>query len=444
MIDLSPEFAAAIMLGLLIVGIMSGYHIAIILGGVALVVGFLEYGQAVGTVIYPRVYSLLQNYIFLAVPLFVFMGVILESSGMAERLYDALYLWFGKLRGGLAITTVVLGSLLAVCMGIIGASLVMLAMVALPAMMKRGYSKSLATGSICASGCLGILIPPSVMLVIYGPMAQVSVGKLFMGAFLPGFLLGTLYCVYIVIRCYIQPEIAPAASVEERRVPFIKKTTALLTSVLPTVILVMSVLGVIFFGIAPPTEAASVGAVTSILLAICYRRFNLKILRRASLVTFRTCGFIILIGTMASAFTAIFIACGSGDVVRDLIMSVPGGRWGTLVFLMFLLLILGMILDWLAIIFILVPIVTPIASAAGFDPIWFAIMFCINLQASFMTPPIAGGIFILHGACPPELGVTIDDIIRGVIPFIMVVIVVLGLCIAFPQIIIWLPSMMIK
>lgn len=444
MIDLSPEVIAAVMLIGVLVGILSGYPIGIVIGALTLIVGYLEFGPAVGELIYPRVYELLLNYTILAVPLFVFMGTMLERSGITEKLYDAMYLWLGGLRGGLAIITVLIGTILAACVGVIAASITMLTLVALPSMLKRGYSKSLATGSICAGGCLGILIPPSIMLVVYGPMASISVGKLFFGAFVPGFILSGLYCSYIAIRSYLQPSIAPSVPIEERSVPFLKKTTLLLTSLVPPVLLIMSVLGVIFFGIAPPTEAASMGALVSALLAIAYRRFNLQVLKDVTLITFRVSGFILLIVAMASAFVGVFIGGGGGDVVRDLILATPGGKWGVFAMVMFIVFILGMFMDWLPIVFLMVPIVTPVADALGFHPVWFAIMICVNLQMCFMTPPFAGGIFICRGACAPELGVTMGDIIRGVIPFVILVMVGLGLLSIFPQLILWLPSMMIK
>ena len=444
MIELSPELLAAIMLGGVLVGVLTGYPIGIVIGALTLIVGFIEFGTAVGEVIYPRMYELLLNYTILAVPLFVFMGTMLERSGITEKLYDALYLWLGGLRGGLAIVTVLIGTILAACVGIIAASITMLTLVALPSMLKRGYGKSLATGSICAGGCLGILIPPSIMLVLYGPMAGISVGKLFFGAFIPGFILSALYCGYIVLRGFFQPAMAPSVPVEERKVPFLKKTTMLLTSLVPPVILIMAVLGVIFFGVAPPTEAASMGALAATLLAIAYRRFNWQVLKDVTLITFRVSGFILLIAAMAYAFVGVFIGGGGGDVVKELILGAPGGRWGIFAVIMFIVFILGMFMDWLPIVFIMVPIVTPIGEALGFHPVWFAIMVCVNLQMCFMTPPFAAGIFICKGACAPEWGVTMGDIIRGVIPFVILIMVGLGLLAVFPQLILWLPGMMIK
>jgi len=445
MIDISPEMIAIIMLGGVLVGVLTGYPLAPVIAGVALIVGYLTWGGTQVThLFYSRMYDLVRSYIILAAPLFIFMGLMLERSGIAERLYDALYLWLGGFRGGLAITTVIIGTILAACVGIIGASVTMLAIVALPAMVKRGYGKALASGSVCAGGTLGILIPPSIMLVIYGPMAAISVGKLFMAAFVPGLVLSGLYCSYIALHSLFRPDIAPAVPLEERAVPFIKKTIMLLTSLVPPVILVLAVLGSIFFGIAPPTEAAAVGAFAAILLAAAYRRLSFTALKDTAFQTLRVTSKVIFVAVCGFMFTGIFLGLGGGEVVKNLVLASPGGRWGAFAIIMFVVFVLGMFIDWLGIIFIMVPIITPIGPALGFDELWFAMMIIVNLQMSFMTPPFAYAIFFLRGAAPPELGVSTADIIRGVIPFVILIMVGLGLCIAFPDLILWLPHQMIK
>ena len=444
MIDLSPELVAIIMMGGVFVGVLTGYPLGFIVGALALFVGYSVFGAQVADVIYARIYGIITNYIILAVPLFVFMGVMLERSGIAEKLYDALYVWLGGLRGGLAIVTVLMGTILAATVGIIAASITMLTLVSLPSMIKRGYSKSIATGSITAGGCLGILIPPSIMLVLYGPMAGISVGKLFFGAFMPGFTLSALYVTYIGLRSFFQPHIAPAVPPEERRVSFLKKTWMLVWALGPVAILIMAVLGVIFLGIAPPTEAAGVGAFTATVLTILYRRFSWQVLKEVALVTMRACGFIFLIVTMAVAFTAVFLGGGGREVMQELIMSAPGGKWGVFGIIMFIIFIMGMFIEWIGIVYIMVPIITPIAEAAGFDILWFSIMVCVNLQMAFMTPPFASGIFICRGACDPKLGVTMGDIIKGVLPHVGLIIIGLIIFTIFPEIITWLPGQMIR
>lgn len=444
MIALSPEIVTIIMLGGLLLLVITGYPFAIVIGAIALGVGYVLFGPPTFDIMYVQMFSILGNYYFLAVPLFVFMGLMLQSSGTAERMYAALYLWLGGLRGGLAIITVVLGTILAACVGVIAASVSMLTLIALPAMIKRGYDKSLAAGAVCAGGTLGILIPPSVMLVIYGPMASISVGKLFMGAFMPGLILAGLYSGYIALRCLLQPKMAPPVPVEERAVPFIKKMVILITSILPPIFIILSVLGVIFMGIAPPTEAAAVGAVAATVLAIVFRKFNWQVLKDVALRTLTITVMIQLIAALSVAYTAIFLKAGGGHVVEEAILAVPGGRWASFVVIMFIYFLLGFFIDFLGILFIMVPILAPLAPILGFDPVWFGIMICVNLQMSFLTPPMAAAIIFLRGTAAPELGVNMSDVIRGVFPYVGLIMIGLALMIAFPEIILWLPALMIK
>ncbi len=446
MIDISREALTILMLGGFFFGVLSGYPLALVIGTVGLVAGILHFGPLVTMeLFYTRAADgALFNYILIAVPLFIFMGLMLERSGIAEKLFDAMYVWLGGLRGGLAVIVILMGTIIAATVGVIAASVTMLAIVALRPMISRGYSRSLASGAVCAGGCLGILIPPSIMLVIYGPMAQISVGKLFFGAFIPGFLLYGMSMAYILIYSRIKPHVAPAVPLEERRASFLSKTSKLLTAMVPPVILILSVLGVIFFGIASPTETSGIGALAATLLTIAYGRFNFKVLRDVATSCFRSIGFIFLIVAMALSFVSVFIAAGCDRVISSAILSVPGGKWGVFAIVMFIAFIMGFFIDWMGIVFILVPIITPIAKTLGFDEIWFAMMICVNLQMSFMTPPFAWAIFFLRGQAPPDLGITLTDIIRGVIPYVIMIMIALGLMVAFPQIILWLPNQMIR
>ena len=444
MIELSPELVTIIMLGGVLVLVLAGFPLAYVVGIIALGVGIFVWQGQVSQMLYLRAQKIMLNYTLLAVPLFVFMGAMLERSGIIERLYDTLYLWFGGFRGGLALVTVIVGTIMAATVGIITASVTLLTLVALPSMIRRGYSKSFATGACTAGGVLGILIPPSIMIVLYGPMAELSVGKLFFGAFVPGFILSGLYISYITIRAFIQPDIAPPVPMEERAVPFMKKTVMLLVSLVPPAILIMSVLGAIFMGIAAPTEAAGVGAFAATLLAIAYRRFSLSVLIECATMTLRLSGFILLVGSMSFAFTGVFLGAGGGEVVTDVILATPGGKWGAFAVIMFICFLLGMFIDWIGIIFIMVPIITPIGEVLGFDPIWFAIMICVNLQTSFMTPPFAMAIYICKGAADPSLDVRVADIIRGVIPFVILILIAIVILVIWPNLILWLPSMMIR
>lgn len=444
MIELSSEQVAIIMLGGLVVTVLSGFPLAMPIGTMALVVGLLTFGPSVFGQMYQYIFSILHDYVLLALPLFVFMGVVLEYSGIADRMYDALFLLLSGLRGGLAIITVLLGTVLAACVGVITASVTMLTTLALPAMIKRGYDKSLAAGAICAGGSLGILIPPSVMLVIYGPMARISVGKLFFGAMIPGVLLATLYCTYIGIRCLLKPDLAPTVPPEERAVPALQKLRLLLTSLFPPVFIILSVLGTIFAGIAPPTEAAAVGAFAALVLTAAHRRLTWRTLRDIMRRSLNISSMVMFIGACSVAFTGVLLKAGGADVIRNAVLATPGGRWGVFAMVMFMYFILGFFIEWLGIFFIMVPILAPLAPMLGFDPVWFGIMICVNLQMSFLTPPYAFAIFVLRGVAPPELGVTSADIIRGVIPYIFLIMIGLALMVIFPEIILWLPGQMIR
>ncbi len=444
MIELSPAIITIIMLGGVLITVLLGYPLAIAVGAIGLIVGFMIFGVPITLELYyGRIFYQLTNYVLLAVPFFVFMGTMLERSGITEGLYDALYLWLGGFRGGLAITTVLIGTILAACVGVIAASTILLALIALPSMLKRGYGKSLAAGSVCAGGTLGILIPPSIMLVVYGPMSGLGVGSLFFGAILPGLVLSALYCGYIAVYSLFSPGAAPAVPIEERRVPFVKKTRMLVVSLVPPLALILAVLGSIFTGIATPTEAGAVGALAATILAMAYRKFNFGVLKETALGTIKLAGMVLLIAGLAFSFVGVFIRAGCGQVVEEFILGAPGGKWGAFALIMFLCFILGMFIDWIGIVFIMVPIITPIGAALGFNPLWFGMMICVNLQMSFMTPPFAYAIFFVKGAAPPELEVTTAAIIRGVVPFVILIMVGLFLCIIFPQIILWLPGKMV-
>jgi len=413
--------------------VMTGFPIAFVIGSVAFFTGFAVFGPTTTFhILYSRFYDLSLNYPYLAVPLFTFMGVILQHSGVTKDLYQSLYEAMGRLRGGLAVVTILFGTILAACLGVIAASVTILTLIALAPMITRGYDKSLAAGSIVAAGTLGILIPPSIMLVVYAPQAGLSVGQMFMGAVFPGLLLSAFYMLYVVIRCRMNPALGPAIP-EDQITPF---DTAKL-------FLIAAVLGTIFAGIAPPTEAAAVGCFASILLAIVYGKFSWGLMKRASLETMKVSAFVVMIAAMCYAYVGIFMNAGAGDVVAEFILSVPGGKWMSFFVIMAIVFLLGMFIEWIGIVFIVVPIFSPILTALGFNPLWAGMMICINMQMAFQTPPMAMSIFVLKGTAPKELGVTIGDIIWGVIPFILIIMVVLVLCSIFPEIILWLPEKMI-
>jgi tripartite ATP-independent transporter DctM subunit len=440
---MSPEIITLLMFAGILVGVLFGFQTAFVLAGLSMIFGVIFMGpNIIFGLFVVRLLGLMKNYVLLAVPLFLFMGVFMERSGVAERLYSAMYLWLGGLRGGLAMATIVICVIFAAATGVVGASEVTIGLLALPAMLKRKFNKPLACGTICAGGTLGILIPPSIMIVIYGPTAGLSVGKLFLAAFIPGILLGLLYISYIGIRCYFRPQLGPPMPAEERTAPLGKKILLLLTSILPPLFLIFAVLGTILFGVAAVTEAAAMGAIASIILALIYRQVSFQVIKEACRRTLQITSMIMMIALGAAFFSSTFVALGGGDVVNNFLLGLPFGKWGVLLTMMAMLTVLGMFIDWLGIVFIVVPLFTPIAQGLGFDPIWFALLVMINLQISFLTPPFAYSIFYLKGIVPPE--VTTVDIYRGVFPFVALQIIGLGLCIIFPKLITFLPTLMIK
>ena len=439
---MSPEIITILMFAGLLIGILLGYPTAFVLGGLSMLFGLIFIGPEIFGFFIVRLLGLMKNYILLAVPLFLFMGVFMEKAGVAERLYSAMYLLLGGLRGGLAMATIVICMIFAAATGVVGASEVTIGLLALPAMLKRKFNVPLACGTICAGGTLGILIPPSIMIVMYGPTAGLSVGKIFMGAFIPGILLVLLYLVYIGIRCYFRPQDGPPMPLEERMVPISQKIKLLFTSILPPLFLIFAVLGTIFLGIAAVTEAAAMGAIASIILAAIYRQVTFQVIKEACKRTLQITSMILMIAVGAGFFTTTFVALGGGDVVNNFVLGLPFGKLGILFTMMAVLIILGMFIDWIGIVFIVVPIFTPIATELGFDPIWFALLVMVNLQISFLTPPFAYSIFYLKGITPPEVQTT--DIYRGVLPFVGLQTVGLALCIIFPKLITFLPSLLIK
>lgn len=432
------------MLGGVFVLVLTGFPIAFVIGSVSFIVGVLIFGpQTAFHILYSRFYELSLNYPYLAVPLFTFMGVILQHSGITRELYDNLYEALGKLRGGLAVVTVIFGTVLAAVLGVIAASITILTLIALGPMVERGYDKSLASGTIVASGTLGILIPPSIMLVVYGPQAGLSIGQMFMGAVFPGLLLSGLYIVYILVIYHLKPEMGPSVPADEITPFSMEKLLRLMKSLVPPVLLILAVLGTIFTGIAPPTEAAAVGSLAAIILAIAYRKFSWDLIKKACIETLKVSTFVVMIAALSYAFVGIFMSAGSGDVVANAILSIPGGKWASFFVIMLIVFLLGMFIEWIGIVFIIVPIFSPLWVQLGFDPLWAGLMVCINLQMAFQTPPMAMGIFVLKGTAPKELGVSMGHIIRGVLPFIALIVVTLILLTVFPGIITWLPGKMI-
>jgi tripartite ATP-independent transporter DctM subunit len=439
---MTPEIMVLLLFSLLVITILvTGYPIGFALCGVSLICGLLGWGPQVINLFAQRAYGMMITYTYIAIPLFIFMGCMLEKSGVAEVAFDAMYRFFGPLRGGLGVATIVICVMFAASSGIVGAAVTAMGLTALPAMLKHGYDKSLATGLVSAGGTLGILIPPSVMLILYAPMAGVSVVDMFAGAIMPGLLLGVLFIIYTLIKCWLNPKAGPAIP-KEKRIPFtfIEGVAMFSKSILPFFFLIISVLGVILFGVCAPTEAAAFGALGSIILTAAYKRLTWKGLKATLLETFQINAMIFMITLGATMFTAVFFGVKGEQVVLNLLLSTGIGKWGTLAFTLIVVVILGMFVDWLGILFILVPVCVPVFEALGFNPLWSSVLVCVALQTSFITPPFAYALFYIKGVAPPE--VTMPDIYKGVLPFLAMQIVAILACILFPQVITWLPAIM--
>ncbi len=431
---MSVEMMTFLMLTTLIAAIMLGFPIGFSLAGIATVFGMIFVGPQIGNVFMLRMFVSLSDYILIAIPLFVFMGIVIERAGIAGRLFDAMYVLLGGLRGGLAIATMVACTIFAAATGVVGATVVTMGIMALPAMLKYKYDKPLACGTICAGGALGILIPPSILILVYAPVANVSVGALLIGAFVPGVLLSVLYMLYIGILCYLRPEKGPAIALEKRVSP-LEKLKMIVTSVLPVCILILAVLGTIFFGLAAPTEAAAIGALAAVFMAACYRALTWQTLKEAAIRTVTTSAMVYMVVIGASFFTSIFMRLGCGDVVETLVMGLPFGKWGILITMWLIIIIMGCFLDWIGIVMIVVPLFSPIAVKLGFDPIWFAMMNIVVLQTSFLSPPFAYTIFYLKGIAPPE--VSLGDIYWGVVVFLLLQVLGVAILAIFPDIILF-------
>jgi len=439
--------------------LFTGFPVAWVLAGVGVLfcgVGYLSdiyLGTITGLdlltlgLIVNRLYKILDNWILVALPMFIFMGLMLDQSGIALRMMRSMQSLFGGLRGGLAITVTSIGIILAASTGIIGASVVLLGLLSLKPMLEQGYNRSLALGTIASSGTLGILIPPSIMLVIMADQVGVSVGDLFMGAVFPGLILGGLYIGYIILVGLIRPEAAPLPHDAE---PLsVKVVIEVIKAVFPTVLLIFAVLGSIFAGIATATEASGVGALGAILLAIFNRRFSIPVLRQVSLSTFNTTAYIFAIFIGATCFSLVLRELGGDDLIERTLTAIPFGAYGIVFAILFIVFLLGFILDWIEITLIILPLMAPVITGLdlgieGFgeidnpDLIWFLILVAVTLQTSFLTPPVGFALFYLKGVCPPDIKLV--EIYKGVVPFIILQLIGLTLVITYPTLATWLPA----
>ena len=418
--------------------LMVGFPVAFTLLGTALFFGVWGFGWEFLNLLPMRIWGVMSNFTLIAVPLFIFMGVMLERSGIAEELLETMAILFGRIRGGLAISVVVVGALLGASTGIVGATVVTMGLLSLPTMLRHNYKPELATGTIAASGTLGQIIPPSIVLVLLGDIIGVSVGDLFIGAVLPGFTLVAFYIIYIATAVHIKPSLAPLIPLEQwREMVGPGFGIRVLKSLAAPLVLMVAVLGSIFTGVATPTEAAGVGAASATLLAIANRRFKLAILKEVMETTTRLTSMVFIILVGANAFGLVFRGLGGDHVVREFIRHIPYGKWGVLFIVMGLIFIIGFFLDFIEITFIHIPVLAPIMKHLGFDPLWFGILFAVNLQTSFLTPPFGFALFYLKGVCPPQ--VTTGHIYRGIIPFVALQLAGLLIVVLVPELATWLP-----
>jgi len=415
--------------------IFSGYPVAFALAGTAIIFGLIglatdQFDYALVRAIPDRIFGTMSNFTLLAIPYFVFMGNMLGKSGIAEELLRTAGLLFGRLRGGLAVAVVLVGTMLAATTGVVAATVVTMGLISLPIMLRYGYDKGLASGVITASGTLGQVIPPSVVLVVLGSELGVSVGDLFVGSLVPGLMLSGLYIVYVLVYAFLKPKAAPALPAEEVNIPRGELALKVVRAMIPPLILILVVLGSIFFGVATATEAGALGALGALALAAANRRMNLAVLRDVLVNTARLTTFVIFILIGSTAFSLVFRALDGDIFMQDMLTSLPGGATGFLIVAMVVVFILGCFLDFFEIAFIVLPLLAPVARELGIDPIWFGIIIGVNLQTSFLTPPFGFALFYLRGVAPP--GVATGQIYRGVVPFIAIQLFVLILCIAFP------------
>jgi len=438
MLSLGPEWLTVILFGSLVFMLLLGLPLVFAIGGVATLFIILLWGPHALPILANRTYMAMDMFLLVAVPMFIFMGAMLQRCGIAEDMYELMYHWMGGLRGGLAAGTVLICTMFAAMVGISGAATTSMGLIALPSMLKRGYKKDIAIGCISAGGSLGILIPPSVLMIILAVVSRQSVGQMFIAGILPGLLLSFLMVSYILIRCAAQKDMGPAIPPGDR-LPRRERIRLLAGLALP-IGLIFSVMGSMFFGLATPSEASAIGAFGAIVSAAIKRTLTWESFTSALFVTMRLSTMVIWIVFAASAFTALYAVTGASSLIGGLIRGV-GDPWMVIITMQLILFVLGMFFDPTGIVLLTAPIFFPIVTSLGFDPLWFAILFVINMEIAYLTPPFGFNLFYMKAVVPP--GVTMMDIYRSAIPFVALMIFGLILCMIFPGIITWLPGLMV-
>tara|TARA_B100000686_G_scaffold349562_1_gene443247 strand:- start:232 stop:1554 length:1323 start_codon:yes stop_codon:yes gene_type:complete len=431
---------AVFMFPMLFVLVFAGIPVALSLITTAFFFGVFEFGWNLPTQLHSRMYDVSSNFILAAIPLFVFMGAMLERAGIAAKLFEAIKIWFGAFRGGLGITTIIMCGIFAASSGVVGAVEIVVGLMAIPAMMKNKYSKDLAAGTVCAGGSLGTTIPPSVVIIVYASITEMSVGDLFAGIVIPAGVIVALFLIYIIVRCAVQPSAGPGVDPSELQYSVGEKLWIALTALFPAALLVVAVLGSIFAGIAAPTEAAAVGAVGAVILSIAYKQFSWQVLKEALKQTVKITSMVMLIVIGGIFFASVFIVHGGDDLVAQIVEGNNLGPVAIVIMFLIVVFILGFVLDWISVLIIVLPISDPIIRAAEIDPLWFGVMVCIILQTSYLTPPMAPSIFYLRSIAPREI--TYIDMYKGVAPFVVAQLFTLALVALYPTMATWLPSVL--
>ncbi|MGD8540898.1 MAG: TRAP transporter large permease subunit [Desulfobacteraceae bacterium] len=443
---MSPEILTLGMFATLIFAITLGHPLAYTLAGVATLFGLIDNGfniPGLFDLFANNAWGLMNNYTLVAIPLFILMAQLLDRSKVAEALFEALYIVLGGIKGGLGLAVVVVCTVFAATTGIIGASVVAMGLLATPALLGKGYQKDMTSGIICASGTLGILIPPSIMMVVFGGLTglkETSVGNLFAGAIFPGLILAGLYFLYIFIRCNLNPSLGPPISKEEAsKWSARQKWGMTLKSLVPPLALILAVMGTILAGVATPTEAAGLGAFGALLLAIVNRKFSWEVLKLSCQATLKTTSMVMMLFIGGTFFSTVFLSMGGGDVVADVLIGSGLNRWIVLIIMMAIVFLMGMFIDWAAILLVTVPIFMPIAMELDFNPLWFSLLMCVNLQTSFLTPPFGYALFYFKGVAPESY--TMMHIYRGIMPFVLLQLLAIVILSIFPALTTWLPAL---
>lgn len=433
---MSIEILTLLFFGSLLFFLILGLPLAFVLGGVSVIFLYFTWGFDSFYMVASQIWGTMGSFTLVAIPLFVFMAMVLERTGVARDLYRMMHLWFGGLRGGLAIGTLVICAVFAAMVGISGAAVVAMGTIALPSMLERGYDRKMALGVINTGGGWGILIPPSILMILYALITGVSVGQMFAAGIMPGVLLMVMTVIYILVRSTLQPHLAPALPPEERGT-WPEKLRALRAVLLPIGVVFM-VLGSIIGGITTPTEAAAMGVLGSLISAAVYRQLKWSVLQEAAIRTFKLTGMIMWILFAAHAFSAAYQSMGAQELIEGMMQHIPGGPWGIIIAMMVIIFFLAMVLDPVGIMLITLPVFMPIVKSLGFDPIWFGILFVINMEIGYKTPPFGFNLFYLKGVVPPEI--TMKDIYTSVVPFVIIEIIAIGIIMVFPEIATWLPG----